>query len=326
MGGISVEIHEPANVLSTMLLTITGPPPDARLHPIAEYALEHTRPFRGHPSLTWLKEFYRQEDVHELYGHLAQLAGPLSFTPRSSQLPAHLASYEPARMKELPARMAAFYDGAKLGTFRRARNGEYTLAAADVKDALDGARIEDFLAELYGPVKYKLVVAPVPTHPVAGGAVDARSAWESFAFLFPPKVPPSSDDPVAWSYDPDATQVLVQHELSHAILADLLRNRPGLASDLRGVLAKIPPDSYFAQTFKDGETRVAELFIRGSSVAYLRRTRGDEQAYQWMEEQGRRLGTPLVRDFFMVIERFLSVRKWPDLGAFLADLPKALDA
>jgi len=166
----------------------------------------------------------------------------------------------------------------------------------------------------------------VPTNPTVGGAVDARSAWESFAFLFPPNVPRDSDNPVAWSYDPDTTQVLAQHELSHAILADYMQNRPGLASDLRGVLAKIPPDSHFAQTFKDGETRVAELLIRGSSVSYLRRTRGDELAYRWMEEQGRRLGTPLVRNFFLVIERYLSVRKWPDFGAFLADLPKVLGA
>ena len=42
-----------------------------------------------------------------------------------------------------------------------------------------------------------------------------------------------------------------------------------------------------------------------------------------LEEQARRLGTTLVRDFFLVIERYLSVRKWADLGAFLADLPKA---
>jgi len=326
MGGINVEIHEPANVLSTMLLALTGGPKDAKVHPIATYALEHARPFRSHPSLAWLKEFYRPDGVHGLYGHAAQLAGPVSFAPRSSQLPAYVAAYEPARMKDLPARMAAFYQDAKVGTFRRARNAEYTLAAADVKDVLDGARIEDFLAELYGPVKYKLVAAPVPTHPISGGAVDARSAWESFAFLFPPKVASDSDDPVAWSYDPDATQVLVQHELSHAILADAMRDHPGLASDLRAVLAKIPKDSHFAQTFKDGETRVAELFIRGSSVAYLRRTRGDEQAYRWMEEQARRLGTTLVRDFFLVIERYLSVRKWADLGAFLADLPKALGA
>ena len=326
MDGIRVEIHEPANVLSTMLLAVAGAPADAKPHPIAAYAADHVKPFRSHPSLAWMKEFYRPEGVHALYGHAAQLAGPVSFAPRSPQLPPYLASYEPARMKELPARMAAFYQDAKLGTFRRARNAEYTLAAADVKDVLDGARIEDFLAELYGPVKYKLVAAPVPTHPVSGGAVDARSAWESFAFVFPPKVASDSDDPVAWSYDPDATQVLVQHELSHAILADAMRDHPGLASDLRAVLAKIPKDSHFAQTFKDGETRVAELFIRGSSVAYLRRTRGDEQAYRWMEEQARRLGTPLVRDFFLVIERYLSVRKWADLGAFLTDLPKALGA
>jgi len=326
MDGIKVEIHEPANVLSTMFLAIAGGPTDAKLHPIAAYALDHTRPFRNHASLAWLKEFYRPESIHELYGHAAQLAGPVSFVPRSSQLPAYLASYEPVRMKDLPTKMAAFYEDGKLGTFRRARNAEYTLAAADVKDVLDGARIEDFLAELYGPVKYKLVVVPVPTHPVPGGAADARSAWESFAFLFPPKVAPESDDPVAWSYDPDTTQVLAQHELSHAIFADCLRDRPGLASDLRAVLAKIPKDSHFAQTFKDGETRVAELFIRGSSVAYLRRTRGDEQAYRWMEEQAHRLGTPLVRDFFLVIERYLSVRKWADLREFLADLPKALGA
>ena len=326
MGGISVEIHEPVNVLSTMLLAITGPPPDAKLHPITEYAVEYTKPFRNHPSLGWLKEFYRPENVHELFGHAAQLAGPVSFAPRSSQLPPYLAAYEPAKMKELPAKMAAFYKDAKLGTFRRARNSEYTLAEADVKDGLEGARIEDFLTELYGPVKYKLVVAPAPASPTVGGAVDARSAWESFAFLFPPKVAPDSDEPVAWSYDPDTTQVLVQHELSHALLADRIRERSGLASDLRAVLAKIPRDSHFAQVFPDGESRIAELFIRGSSVSYLRRTRGDEQAYQWMEDQGRRLGTPLIRDFFLVIERYLSVRKWPDLGAFLVDLPKALAA
>src|SRR5437867_1030448 len=134
VGGISVEIHEPVNVLSTMLLAIAGPPPDAKLHPITEYAVEYTKPFRNHPSLGWLKEFYRPENVHELFGHAAQLAGPLSFTPRSSQLPPYLAAYEPAKMKELPAKMAAFYKDAKLGTFRRARNSEYTLAEADVKD------------------------------------------------------------------------------------------------------------------------------------------------------------------------------------------------
>jgi len=183
MDGISVEIHEPANVLSTMLLAITGIPTDAKPHRITEYGLEHVKPFRDHASLAWLKEFYRRESVHELYGHAAQLAGPVSFAPRSPQLPSYLASYEPARMKDLPAKMAAFYEDAKLGTFRRARNAEYTLAAADVKDVLDGARIEDFLAELYGPVKYKLVAVPVPTHPASGGAVDARSAWESFAFV-----------------------------------------------------------------------------------------------------------------------------------------------
>lgn len=326
MGGISVEIHEPVNVLSTMLLVITEGPKDAKLHPISAAALEAVRPFREHASLAWLREFYKPEALRELYGHAAQLSGPVSFTPRSMLIPADLARYEPQRMKELPARMAAFYGDAKLGTFRRAQNAGYTLAAADVKDAVDSAGIEAFLADLYGPTKYKLVAVPVPTNPFAGGSVGAASGWESFALLFPPAVDPTSADPVAWSLDPGATQILVQHELSHALFSDAVREHRDLVPALREVLARIPRDSAFARQFRDPETRVAELFIRGSSVAYLRRTRGDEEAYRWMEDQSRRLGTPLVRDFFLVIERYLSVRKWPDLAAFLADLPRALGA
>lgn len=324
VGGISVEIHEPVNVLSTMLLAITGGPKEAKLHPIATAALEAVRPFREHASLAWLREFYRPEALRELYGHAIQLSGPISFTPRSMLIPADLAGYEPKRMKELPAKMAAYYEDAKLGTFRRAQNSPYTLAAADVKDAVDGAGIEAFLAELYGPTKYKLVAVPVPTNPFAGGSLGAASGWESFALLFPPALDGKSADPVSWSLDPQATQILVQHELSHALFSDALREHRDLVPALRDVLAKIPRDSSFARQFRDPETRVAELFIRGSSVAYVRRTRGDEEAYRWMEDQGRHLGTPLVRDFFLVIERYLSVRKWPDLRAFLAELPKAL--
>ncbi len=324
MGGIEVEIHEPVNVLSSMLLGIAGGPQDAKLHPIAEAALEAVRPFRSHASLVWLKEFYKPEDLHELYGHAVQLAGPVSFVPRSLLTPAHLARYEPKRMKELPAKMEAFYGDAKLGTFRRARNAEYTLAAADVKDAVDGAGIEAFLIELYGPTPHRLVAVPVPTNPTAGGAVDAASGWESYALLFPPKVDAKSRDPVAWSFDPQATQVLVQHELSHALFADAMKEHRQVAPALRGVLAKVPPDSPFARHFRDPEAQLAELFIRGSTVAYLRRSGGDEEAYRWMDDQGRRLGTPLVREFFLVIERYLSVRKWPDLRAFLGDLPAAL--
>lgn len=324
MGGIAVEIHEPVNVLSTMLLAITGGPKDAKLHPLAEAALEHVRPFRKHTSLAWLEGFYRPEHVRELYGHAAQLSGPVSFVARSLLIPAYIARYEPARMKELPQRMAAFYEDAKLGPFRRARNAAYTLAAADAKDALDNARIESFLDDLYGPTKYKLIAVPVPTNPFSGGAIDAMSGWETFAFLFPPRVHAASADPVSWSFDPQATQVLAQHELSHAILFDAMREHKALVAALRDTLALIPRDSAFARQFRDPDVRFAELFIRASTVSYLRRTRGDEAAYRWMEDQGRRLGTPLVRDFFLVIERYLSVRKWPDLRAFLADLPQAL--
>src|SRR6059036_3012374 len=101
MAGLRVEIHEPINVLSTMLLAI-GPPRNTKLHPIAAKALEYVKPFGGHPSLAWLKEFYRAQDLRFLYGHAAQLSGPLTFFPRSLSIPMYLASYEPSRMRELP--------------------------------------------------------------------------------------------------------------------------------------------------------------------------------------------------------------------------------
>lgn len=326
VGGISVEIHEPVNVLSTMLLAITGGPKDSNLHPIGEGALEYTRPFAKHASLAWLKEFYRPKDFLELYGHAAQLSGPVSFRPRSLLTPAYLSAYEPKRMKELPAKMASFYADAKLGHFRRAYNAQYTLAAADVGDAVHGARIEAFLEELYGPFKYKLVAVPVPTHPFTGGATAAMSGWESFAFLHPPKVPPGSEDPVAWSFDPQRTQVLVQHELSHALHNDAVREHRDLAARLGPVLARIPRDSPFARAYAAADLRFAELFIRGSSVVYLRRTRGDEEAMRWLEDQERRLGTTLVRDVSLAIEEYLAGRRWSDLHAFLSDLPNVLRA
>lgn len=324
VGGISVEIHEPVNVLSTMLLAITGGPKDSKLHPIAAAALEHVRPFRDHPSLAWLKEFYRAENLHELYGHAAQLSGPMSFTPRSRLIPAYIAAFEPQRIKELPSRMAAFYDDAKLGTFRRARNSEYTLAAADVKDAIDTSRIDAFLADLYGPTKYNLIVVPVPTNPTFGGAMDAMSGWETFAFLFPPRITPDSPDPVSWSLDPQTTQVLVQHELSHAIVYDLMREHKSVVAALRPTLSSIPRDSAFARQFRDPDTRFAELLIRASSVSYMRRTQGDEEARRWMEDQMRRLGAHLIQDFFRALEQYLERRRWPDIHRFLDDLPAVL--
>lgn len=326
VGGIQVEIHEPVNVLSTMLLAITGAPTDAKLHLIGDGALEYTRPFADHASLTWLKEFYRPADLVDLYGHVAQLSGPVSFAPRSRLLPAYLGAYEAQRMKDLPAKMAAFYGDAKLGHFRRAYAAPYTLAAADVKDAVDGAGIEGFLADLYGPIARKLVVVPVPTHPLPGGGTGAMSGWEAFAFLHPPRVPRDSPDPVAWSLDPQGTQVLAQHELSHALQYEATRPHKDLIPRLRSVLAKVPQDSSFARSYPGAELRFAELFIRGSSASYLKRTRGDEEARRWMEDQGRQLGTTLVQDFFLAIDEYLEGRRWSDLSAFLADLPNVLGA
>src|SRR2546422_4232747 len=205
MMGRRVEIHEPVNVLSTMLLAIARPRNTA-LHPIAIKALEYVKPFASHPSLAWLKEFYRAQDLRFLYGHVAQLSGPLTFVPQSLALPAYLAAYEPNRMRELPGKMTDFYRDTRFGTFRRQVNAEYTLAAADVKDALDSMRIEEFLGRLYGTIPYPLVVAPVPTHPFTGGATGALSGTEDYAFLHPPRVPLGSPDPVAWSLDPERTQ------------------------------------------------------------------------------------------------------------------------
>ncbi len=321
MAGISVEVHEPVNVLSTMLLTLTGGPKDTKLHPIAVRALEHTKPFADHPSLGWLKEFYRPEDVLFVYGHVAQLSGPVSFVRRSSQLPEYVGEYGPARMKELPAKMAAFYEDAKLGTFRRAHVAEYTLAQADVKDALEGARIEEFLERLYGPIKFKMVVVPVPTHPWGGGGTGAMNAWEDFAFLHPPRLPLDSRDPVAWSFDPQRAQVLAQHELSHALHYEASWTHKDLVPRLRPTLDGIPKDAPFARAYPEADLQFAELFIRGSSVSYLRRTQGDEAAMRWMDEQIRQLGTPLVRDFFRAIEAYLGGRRWPDIDVFLDDLP-----
>ena len=326
MDGIRVEVHEPADVLSTMLLALAGGPREAKPHPITADALEHIRPFRTHPSIAWLKEFASTHDLVGLYGHAAQLAGPVSFAPRSRQVPAYLRGYEPQRMKELPAQLAAFYDDAKIGAFRRAHVAEYTLAEADVRDALDGAAIEAFLRDLYGPIKYALVVAPVPTHPRTGGGTGAASPWESFAFLRPPRVAAASADPVAWSSDPEGTQVLAQHELSHALFDDAVREHGDLAARLAPVLARVPPDAPLAKVYRDADRRLAELFLRGSSVAYLRRTHGHEPAQRWLDGQERRLGTPLVRDFFLAIEAYLGGRRWSDLHAFLADLPRVLGA
>ncbi|MEK6851440.1 MAG: hypothetical protein AABY30_02755, partial [Candidatus Thermoplasmatota archaeon] len=220
MGGIRVEVHEPVSALSTMLLALFDGPKETKPHPIAVDAIAHVRPFLDHLSIAWLKEFAKTDDLVGLYGHAAQLAGPLSFTPRSRQIPAYLRGYEPQRMKELPARLAAFYGDAKLGAFRRARTPEYTLAETDVRDALGGAGIEPFLRDLYGPVKYALVVAPVPTHPRSGGGTWAASPWESFAFLHPPRVAAGSADLVTWSSDPERTRVLAQRELSRALFDD----------------------------------------------------------------------------------------------------------
>ena len=325
MGGIEVEIHEPVNVLSTMLLAVTGGPKDAKLHPIAEGALEYVRPFLKHASLAWLGEFFRPPDVAPLYGRVALLSGPVSFVPRAAP-PARIESYEPARMKDLPARMAAFYKDAKLGHFRRSYAAPYTLAAADVADAVQGAGIESFLAELYGRIPYRLVVVPVPTHPFAGGGTWAVAGLDDLAFLHPPKVAAESRDPVAWSLDPQGTQVLALHELGHALFAGAAAAVKDLVPRLQPVLAKVPADSAFARRFPAAESQVAELFLRGASAAFLRHSRGDEEALRWLGEQAARLGTNLPRDVSLAIEEYLGRRRWTDLRAFLADLPKILGA
>jgi hypothetical protein len=326
MTGIRVEIHEPVNVLSTMLLALRGPPLRATLHPIAAKAREHLKPFGDHPSIAWLKEFYRPDELTYLYGHVAQLSGPLTFVPQSLILPESLQRYEMQRMKELPAKMSAFYRDAKLGTFRRQLNAEYTLAAADVKDALERSRIEEFLLQMYGAFPYQLVVVPVPTHPNAGSGTGAITVREDYAFLHPPRVPPDSDDPVSWSLDPERTQVLVQRELSRALLEEAMQGHKNLVSRMREVLRAIPRDAPLVRSHPAEDLQFKELFLRGSSASYLRRTRGDEAAARWMEDQIKRTGAPLLRSFFQAIEEYLTGTRWKDLGGFLSDLPNTLRA
>lgn len=324
MPGIRVEIHEPVNVLSTMLLTATGGPADAKLHPIAARAREHTKPFADHPSLAWLKAFYDSADLPHLYGHVAQLSGPLTFVPKSLSVPASLASYETERMKELPGKMTDFYRDAKLGTFRRQMNGEYTLAAADVKDALERSGIEEFLRRLYGTFRRQLVVVPVPTHPFTGGATGANAADVDYAFLHPPRIPLDSRDPVSWSLDPERTQVLAQQELSHVLMYDATRGQKDMIARAREVVKSIPRDAPLVRSHPRADLQFAELFTRASSVSYLRRTRGDEAAERWMSDQVKRSGTSLLQSFFHAIEEYLAGKRWKDLDAFLSDLPRTL--
>jgi len=326
MPGIRVEIHEPVNVLSTMLLALRGGPLRAKLHPIAARAREHVKPFVDHPSIAWLKELYQPGELTYLYGHVAQLSGPLTFVPQSLVLPASLRQYEVQRMKELPAKMSAFYRDAKLGTFRRQLNAEYTLAAADVKDALERNRIEEFLQQMYGPFPYQLVVVPVPTHPNAGSGTGAITVREDYAFLHPPRVAPDSEDPVSWSLDPERTQVLVQRELSRALLQDAMQGHKDLVARTREVLRTIPRDTPLVRSYPSADVQFTELFLRGSSASYLRRTRGDEAAARWMEDQIKRTGAPLLRSFFQAIEEYLAGKRWKDIGAFLSDLPEVLRA
>lgn len=326
MPGLRVEIHEPVNVLSTMLLTLTGSPRGAKLHPIAAKALEHTKPFADHPSLAWLKEFYRPGDLTYLYGHVAQLSGPVTFVPQSLLVPAPLRSYEAKRMKELPGKMSDFYRDAKLGTFRRAMNAEYTLAAADVKDALERSRIEEFLRQLYGTSAYQLVVVPVPTHPNAGGGTGANTEREDYAFLHPPRVAVDSEDPVAWSLDPERTQVLVQRDLAQALLQGAMQRQKDLVPRLRGLRTSIRRDAPLVRSYPRTDLQFAELFLRGSSVSYLRRTRGDEAAERWMEDQIKRTGTALIRSYFQAIEDFLAGGRWKDLDALLSEIPGTFGA
>jgi len=324
--GIRVEIHEPVNVLSTMLLTLKGGPIRAKLHPIAAKAREHTKPFVDHPAIAWLKEFYRPDELTYLYGHVAQLSGPLTFVPQSLILPASLRQYEVQRMKALPGKMSAFYRDAKLGTFRRQLNAEYTFAAADVKDALERSRIEEFLVQMFGTFPYQLVVVPVPTHPNAGSATGSITVREDYAFLHPPRVPPDSEDPVSWSLDPEQTQVLVQRELSRALLQDAMQGIKDLVARTREVLRTIPRDAPLVRANPFADFQFTELFLRASSVSYLRRTRGDEAAARWMEDQIKRTGAPLLRFFFQAIEEYLGGKRWKDIGAFLSDLPGLLRA
>jgi hypothetical protein len=150
------------------------------------------------------------------------------------------------------------------------------------------------------------------------------SAWEDFAFLHPPRVAPDSADPVAWSLDPEATQVLGQHALSHALFYDAARKHKDLVTRLRDVLRTIPRASPFARAYPASDLQLTELFVRASSVSYLRRTRGDEDAQRWMEDQIKRTGTDLVRPFFLAIEEYLAGKRWKDLDAFLDGLPAAL--
>ncbi len=326
MPGIRVEVHEPVNVLSTMLLTLTRVPKGAKLHPIAAKAFDHTKPFADHPSLAWLKEFFRPGDPPYLYGHAAQLSGPITFMPRSLTVPPYVARYEPERMKDLSRYMSDFYRDAKLGTFRRQTNAEYTLAAADVKDALERGRIEEYLRQLYGKIPYDLVVVPVPTHPFAGGATGAHAAREDYAFLHPPRVAIDSSDPVAWSVDSDRTQVLVQRELARALLRDAMLRRKDLMTRMRDVLTSIPRDAPIVRSYPRADHQFMELFLRGSSASHLRRTRGDEAAERWMGDQIKRTGTTLVRSFFQAIEEYLAGKRWKDLDAFLIDIPRGLRA
>lgn len=325
MPALRVEIHEPANVLSAMLLTINRPR-NTKLHPTASKALEYLKAFATHPSLGWLKEFYRAQDIRFLYGHVAHLSGPLTFVPESLTVPTYLASYEPGRMKDLPSKMTDFYRDTKFGTFRRQVNVDYTLAEADVRDAIEGARLEEFLTRMYGKIRYQFLVVPVSTHPFTSGATGALTGSEDYAFLHPPRITLNSTDPVSWSLDPERTQILAYRELSRGPFDEASRKHKDLGSRMTGALETIPRDAPFARSYPGADLQITELFLRASSASYLRHTRGGEAAYRWLDGQIRRTGTAILRTFFRAIEEFLVGKRWKDFDAFLADLPTALHA
>ena len=112
--------------------------------------------------------------------------------------------------------------------------------------------------------------------------------------------------------------------MSRALVYDAVRRHKDLVARVREVLALTPRDAPLIVSFPRADLQFAELFIRASSVSYLRRTRGDEAAERWMGDQIKRTGAHLVRSFFQAIEEYLAGKRWKDLDAFLADFPAAI--
>jgi len=319
-GGGEIRI-EPRLVCLAAALTAPSLP-TASEHPLVTTTREYVKQFATHPSIRWLSEQAENVWLLGLAMRTVQLGKAPRFLPcPPDEIPLFVQKDFPEPpLETLGHHLALSWNDADMPTLLASQATAWRGVCEDVKSVLGSVDIVAFEELFFGSYSSHLVVVPLANLvPSWVNGVGVANRCETYAVC-------CLKSAQSFHANPLRLLDLAQHEASHPVVEDILKDAPDVPDACAFLEKTSPPSGRFAQIYEDHDSRWAEVLIRASTWFFLREIGRDDDAKAHLQGQ-RDQGVATIDAYIAALEPWWRERRAgraPGLDAVLEELPSWL--